>query len=112
MFINLSPVRTDNTVVYEKLGDTITVDGEAFDFSPVGEGDTLPLGAIHSNWFGGNVERVGGELVLTLILPLPENYSQQQAFPTPLKDVQDGPLSPLLPKPLHFTMYMEGGEDE
>lgn len=101
MKIILSPVRTDDLVTYEKRGDTIIVNGEEFDLSPVEEGDQLPATAIDSPWFGGGVTRARDELVLTLILPNPWNYSPEQAFPEPLFDVQDGiiELPPSLPDP-------------
>lgn len=98
MRIILSPQRRDDSLEVVKAGDTLVVNGESFDFSPVGEGDTLPLSAIHSSWFAGPVDRINGELVLTMILPNPWNYSPEQAFPVPLENVQDGPV--VLPAPL------------
>ena len=76
----------------------LVVNGESFDFSPVGEGDTLPMSAINSMWFAGDVSRADGELSVTLMLPNPWNYSQEQAFPVPLQNVKDGAVA--LPKPL------------
>ncbi len=98
MLIKLSPLRRDDTLEVIKTGDVLTVNGEDFDFSPIGEGDTLPALAISSTWFLDKVCRIEGELVLTLFLPLPWNYSQEQAFPVPLQSVPDG--SVVLPKPL------------
>lgn len=98
MKIILSPQRRDDTLEVIKNGDVLTVNGEVFDLSPVGEGDTLPREAIDSIWFAGPVDRINGELVLTLMLPNPWNYSQEQAFPAPLENVPDGPVT--LPGPL------------
>ena len=92
MKIILSPQRRDDTLAVYKLGDVLSVNGEQFDFSLVGEGDTLPAQAISSIWFVDKVERVDGELVLTLLFPNPWNYSQEQAFPVPLQEVPDGPV--------------------
>lgn len=92
MQIKLSPQRRDDTLEVIKNGDILTVNGEDFDLSPVGEGDTLPREAIDSMWFVGPVDRIDGELVLTLLFPNPWNYSQAQAFPVPLEDVPDGPV--------------------
>lgn len=103
----LSPVRMDDEITYIKEGDSIIVNGEVFDFSKMGEGDTLPREAIMCPNFSGDIDRVGGELVLTLTLPLPWNYSQEQAFPLPLYDVQDGSLADVLPKPLPETFTVE-----
>lgn len=98
MKIILSPQRRDDTLTLEKQGDTLLVNGEAFDFSKVGEGDTLPREAIKSEWFVGPVDKINGELILTVLLPNPWNYSQEQAFPKPLYDVPDGVVN--LPAPL------------
>lgn len=97
MKVNLSPKRLDETLMIVKSGDILTLNGEEFDLSPVGEGDTLPSDAINSPWFSGVVERVDGELILTLLIPIPWNYSQEQAFPLPLINVPDGVV--LLPQP-------------
>lgn len=98
MKIILSPQRRDDTLEVTKNGDTLTVNGENFDFSLIGDGDTLPREAIGSIWFAGPIDRLGGELVLTLWLPNPWNFSQEQAFPVPLINVQDGPV--VFPRPL------------
>lgn len=100
MKIILSPVRMDSDVTLSlvKTGDTLTVNGEDFDFSPIGNGDTLPMKAINSTWFDKDVERVDGELVISIILPNPWNYSPEQAFPEPIVVNTDGFIE--LPKPL------------
>jgi hypothetical protein len=90
MKILLSPVRCDDTIEVTKSGNILTINGEVFDFSPIGDGDTLPLGAIKSVWFVGPVDRLNGELVMTLLSPIPRDYSQEQAFPSPLTNVADG----------------------
>lgn len=98
MNIILMPQRRDDELVWVKQGDTLSVNGEVADFSQVQEGDTLPYGAIHSDFFPGEVVRVGGVLTITIIMAIPDNYSPEQAFPLPLVDVPDGLLD--LPKPL------------
>jgi len=102
MKINLIPVGRPETLEVIRIGDVLNINGEVFDFSPIGEGDTLPATAIASDWFMNMVERLNGELELTLILPLPSNYSQEQAFPVPLENVPNGPVSfpQSLPPPL------------
>lgn len=97
MKINLSPQRRDDTLVLSVLGQTITVNGEVFDFSPMTDGDTLPVTAFTSMWFVDKVDKVGDELELTLLFPNPANYSPEQAFPVPMI-VGDGPVH--LPQPL------------
>lgn len=98
MKIFLSPQRRDDILEVIKNGDVLTINGEKFDLSKIGEGDTLPAEAIDSGWFAGPVDRVDSELVLTLLFPNPWNYSQAQAFPTPLQNVPDGPVA--FPGPL------------
>lgn len=98
MQINLSPQRRDDTLQLIRNGSALSINGEVFDFSQMAAGDTLPASAISSEWFLGQVDNVGGELEITLILPLPANYSQQQAFPEPLFNVPNGPVA--LPQPM------------
>jgi hypothetical protein len=90
MKIILSPQRRDDTLIAVKSGDVLTLNSVRFDLSPIGDGDTLPYDAIHSQWLPGNIERASGELTLTLLFPNPSNYSQAQAFPSPLLNVPDG----------------------
>lgn len=101
MKISLSPQRRDDTLVVVKSGSKLTINGELFDFSSMPDGDTLPASAIISPWFAGQVDNVGGELELILILPLPANYSPEQAFPEPLLVAADGPVA--LPQPLKIS---------
>lgn len=81
-----------------RSGDSIVINGEVYDFSPLADGDTLPATAINSQWFAGQVDRVDGQLALTIFLPLPSNFSPEQAYPKPLLDVPDGVVT--LPEPL------------
>ncbi|MCF5550303.1 hypothetical protein L6218_05990 [Pseudomonas syringae pv. syringae] len=98
MIIKLSPQRRDDTLEVIKAGNTLTVNGELFDFSRMVDGDTLPFSAVTSQWFIGNFDMVGDELTLTLVLPNPANYSPEQAFPIDLVSVPDGLVA--LPQPL------------
>jgi hypothetical protein len=107
MIVKLSPQRRDDKLDVFKLGDVLTVNGEQFDFSLVGKGDTLPAQAISSIWFVDKVERIDGELVLTLLFPNPWNYSQEQAFPAPLQEVPDGPVAFPQPVPEEPVMVEE-----
>jgi hypothetical protein len=98
MIIKLYPVRRDDTLQVEKLGCVLTINGEKFDFSPMTEGSTLPRSAVSCEWLNSDIEMDGGKLSLTLILPLPFNYSPDQAFPVDLVNVPDGPVA--FPQPL------------
>ncbi|MFU2330337.1 hypothetical protein [Pseudomonas sp. NFX98] len=111
MRIVLAPQRRDDLLEVVKSGDSLNINGETYDFSPMGEGDSLPLSAINSGWFAGPVERVDGQLTVTLFLPNPFNFSPEQAFPVPLVNVPDGPV--VFPGPLpEFAAEMEAEEGE
>ncbi len=99
MKIHLSPVRSEQEIVATKSGDSLIINGELFDFSPMGDGDTLPAEAINSPWFPADVEKQDGELILTLLFPIPRNFSPEQAFPLPMENVPDGEIAfpPALP---------------
>ena len=99
MQIILSPVRTDEPEPkFVRQGDVIFINGQPFDFRHVEEGDILPASAITSDDFHGDVTRVEGEIQLTLRFPYPANFSEEQAFPTPIQVDFDGPIG--LPQPL------------
>lgn len=99
MIINLTAQRRDDSLAVVRTGDILILNGESFDFSRIGEGGTLPKSAIVSEWFAGDAERVAGELIIHLRLPNPWNYSPEQAFPTPLINVPNGPVMFPLPLP-------------
>ena len=95
MHISLSPyapIEYGRPVTVVKSGDTLLIDGEQFDFSPLPDGATLPAEAIDSVHIVGPVSRIGGELHLTLRLPHGPNPSPAVAFPEPLIVTEDGPI--------------------
>lgn len=93
MKIKFNPQRRDDTLTVVKQGDALIVNGVTYDFSPLPEGATLPAEAIDSDLFSGPVERVDGELVLTLTLPHGPNPSHAVAFPQPINVTADGPVA-------------------
>ena len=92
MIINLSPVRSDESLTVIKHGDTLEINGIKFDFSQLPDGASLPAEAIDFQWFEphSNVERIGGELRLSLILPHGVDPSHPVAFPSPIVLTEDG----------------------
>lgn len=92
MNITLSPVRVDAELSIVIKGETIIVNGEAFDFSPLLEGATLPGSAILSEWFTGDAERKNGNLSVTIRLPHGANAPEKTRFPTPLEIDANGPV--------------------
>ena len=93
MKINLTPSRPIarlDTLTVEKTGDRLRINGELFNFGPLPDGATIPAGATGCAWIVGPVERINGEIEITLLLPIGANPSQAVAFPEPLENVQDG----------------------
>ncbi|MBD1590266.1 hypothetical protein [Pseudomonas typographi] len=93
MIIKLMPQRRDDTLSVVKSGDVLTLNGEAFDFSAISDGASLPAAAVSSEWVIGDVSRTDGELTVTLILPHGYPYSQEQAFPADIVDPADGEIA-------------------
>lgn len=92
MHITLSPQRHDGVLAVTKLGDMLTINSVAYDFSAIPEGATLPADAVACEFVTGNVERIDGVLYLTLTLPYGPNPSQAVCFPAPLINPPDGNL--------------------
>ena len=84
MQIHFSPMRRDGRLTASVSGDVLTINGEAFDFGPITEGATLPREAVSSEWLASDVERTGGEIVLTLICPHGANAPEATRFPQPV----------------------------
>ena len=93
MKITLSPTRTDTPLIVSRAGDTLTLNGEAFDFGPLEEGETLPADAIYSEWITGDVTRTDGALHITLRLPHGANAPEETRFPEPIIDPPDGEIA-------------------
>jgi hypothetical protein len=92
MKIILSPQRRDDTLTVTKQGDTLTINGTAYDFSVIPDGATLPKDATDCAWLASDVERIDGVLHLTLLLPHGANASEAARFPQPIINPADGVL--------------------
>lgn len=93
MLISLSPQRRDDRLTIERTGDALTINGETFDFSPIPEGGLLPRDAVECAWLASDVERVDGEIRLTLLLPHGPNAPEATRFPEPIHVTEDGPVA-------------------
>lgn len=95
MIINLTPIRTDTpqpTVFVS--GDVLTVNDVEFDLSQLGEGDRLPSDAVDSPWVvEADIMRTGGNVVVTLLLPIGPNAPEASRFPDPIIVDTDGPVT-------------------
>lgn len=99
MKIKLSPVRMDEQLTARAIGDSIVLNGVALDFSPLQEGDTIPLSAINNKWIAGDVARKDGVIHASLLLPHGANAPHETRFPAAFYEpmtVTDGPV-PLPP---------------
>ncbi|WP_205665478.1 hypothetical protein [Georhizobium profundi] len=93
MRISFSPqLRSDALTLEITSGDRLRINGELFNFDPLGEGDTIPAGATPCDWIIGPVDRIDGEVCLTVILPHGEAPEPWQAFPEPLTVIEPGPI--------------------
>lgn len=84
MIIKLSPVRSDLQLAVVKAGETLEVNGVALNFSSLADGATLPAEAVGCEFVVAPVERVNGDLVLTLMLPHAADAPQAARFPVDL----------------------------
>jgi hypothetical protein len=92
MNISFSPTRHPERLTLSKSGEVLTINGEAFDFSPLPDGATLPRAAVACDWLASDVERIDGAIHLTLILPHGANAPQETRFPAPVTIGADGPV--------------------
>jgi hypothetical protein len=90
MLINLSPQRREDILSISKTGDTLTINGVSYDFSQLPNGATLPREAIDCEWIVSDVNRVNGEIELTILLPHGANASHEARFPEPIIKNDDG----------------------
>lgn len=92
MHIAFTPMRRDDRLSLSRRGDILTVNGEVFDFSAIPEGASLPRAAVACDWLASDVERRGGALYLTLILPHGAEAGAAALFPEPVT-AADGPVA-------------------
>jgi hypothetical protein len=90
MLINLSPTRSDKILSISKSGDILTINGVPYDFSQLPNGATLPREAIDCEWIVSDVNRINGEIELTILLPHGANASHAARFPEPINMTNDG----------------------
>lgn len=90
MQITFSPMRFDTSLTVDRQGDTLRINGEVFDFTPLTEGAILPRDAVACTWLASDVMRVGGAIHLTLILPHSADAPAETRFPEVLTVVENG----------------------
>lgn len=92
MIIKLSPVRSDLSLTVVRAGDRLDINGVSLDFSRLADGSTLPAEAVSSSFIVAPVERVNGDLVVTLMLPHDADAPESARFPIDIHDPADGPV--------------------
>lgn len=99
MKLEFSPVRADRTLVLERDGEALIINGTRFDLAQIAEGAVVEPDTFGGDWFVGPVMRVDGVLHVTLMHPhgpLPV-AGAADAVPLPgrsvLETVPDGPVS-------------------
>lgn len=97
MIINFSPVHAPDWTPLKSVfvqGLTITINGEPFDFSPLGKGYELSLEAIGSPLFADKaVMSADGVLSIVLLMPYDEATATDAIrFPEPVTVTADGPV--------------------
>lgn len=96
MIIKLMPQRSDEILVVKKRSDVLTINDERFDFRELPEGAVLPASAVDCEFVVGDVVRLSGELIITLLLPCGPEATDAANFPFDIVSPPDGSLS--LPK--------------
>lgn len=96
MIIKLWPDLVDWELSASVSGDVITINGQQFDFSPLGPGQRLPGSAIDSEYFIATefVERKGKTLYVTLRFPVSPGSPEEFRNPDQhiVIDARKGPV--------------------
>ena len=102
MIIKLSPVRSDAELAVAKSGDVLKINGVSFDFSRLESGETLPAAAVGCEFVIAPVERIGSDVVVTLMLPHAADAPEAVRFPADIHPADGAvhlPGIPLGPAP-------------
>ncbi|MBO9453333.1 hypothetical protein J7426_23945 [Tropicibacter sp. R16_0] len=95
MRISFVPIRRDERLEMSRAGDVLTLNGDVLDFSALPDGAILPRTAISNDWIAGDVERLQGQIHLSVLLPHGATAPAETLFPAPITaDNGDVPLPP------------------
>ncbi|WP_069942549.1 tail fiber assembly protein [Pseudomonas putida] len=100
MIIKLSPVRSDSELTVFKQGDSLTVNGLTVDLSQLPDGATIPADAIGCEWIINQVDRINGQLTVSLSLPHGPDAPEAARFPADIIDPADGKVALPIPDAL------------
>lgn len=93
MIIKLIPQRRDDELVVSKRGDVLSINGESFDFRELPEGAALPSSAVDCGFLLGEITRLNGDLIITLLLPCGAEATDSANFPSDIVNPPDGNVS-------------------
>lgn len=90
MHISLSPQLRDDRLTLERSGDSLIINGEEFDFSPLPDNAVLPRTAVKCDLLVSDIKRLDGTIYLTLILPHGLHAPERTRFPAAIIDPPEG----------------------
>ena len=92
MIIKLTPqeMHPPQQLAVWKNGEQLNINGLTIDLANLADNASLPASAINSPWLAAPIQRVSGQLVLTLFLPNSPESTESERFPQDLGDVPDG----------------------
>lgn len=104
MKIILYPQRRDDELSLSLQGERLTISGDVLDLSNIPDGATVPMEAVDNPFIAGPIERIDGELRVSLLLPRATpfgvfNEAGRMRQPFEVTVTQDGEISlPVEPK--------------
>lgn len=90
MIIKLVSTRADAPLEIIKMGEVLTINGVDFDFGPLPDGATLPAQAVGCKWINDPVERVKGNLLITITMPVGPYGGRLSWYPSDITNPPDG----------------------
>jgi hypothetical protein len=86
MDLILSPIRMDAPpLTASVVGDVLTLNGAALDFSALANGAQIEAEATGSAWIAGAVTRdAGGVLTVLLLFPIGPDAPEESRYPVPI----------------------------
>jgi hypothetical protein len=94
MMIYLSPqFNALPALALSVAGDTITINGEDLDLSPMEDGDTLDAEAVDTPYIQEAIRKEAGVLHVTVLFPLRYGAPDEAKSPVPITVTEDGPVT-------------------
>lgn len=92
--ITLSPQFSNASLSIKKIGDTLTINGNQYDFSPLSDGDEIPDDAITNTSIVGSITKSDGVINLTVLMPYNDPEAPESVtHPEPLMLDKDGEVT-------------------